>query len=82
MQFDIHERRIDGGVGRLFDVIDRVPEPRKGGHWIDFDGEKFPVLTGIRNFIVLTTERWEQMKNRQRVKKTPRRANSREYWHL
>jgi hypothetical protein len=72
MQFDIHERRIDGGVGRLFDVIERVPEHRKAGLFVEFDGEMHPVLTGIRNFIVLTAERWEQMKSRHLVKKSPR----------
>lgn len=70
--YDIHERRPDGSVGRLLDVIDRIPTLRKGREWIEFDGELHPVITGVRNFIVLTADRWEQMKGRQRVKKSPR----------
>lgn len=58
--YHIHERRADGGVGRLLDVIDRTPETRKTGLFIEFDGEMFPVLTGISNFITVTTERWAQ----------------------
>ncbi|MEB0190015.1 hypothetical protein [Pseudomonas sp. CCI1.1] len=62
--FDVHERREDGGVGRLLDVIDRVPERRKSGLFIEFDGEIFQVLTGIRNFITVTTERWARKSGR------------------
>jgi hypothetical protein len=61
MQYDIHERRPDGGVGRLLDTIDRQPEQRKTGQFVEFDGESFPVLTGIRNFIIVTTERWARV---------------------
>lgn len=61
MNFDIHERRLDGGVGKLLDVIDRVPEHRKAGLFVEFDGEMHPVLTGIRNFIIVTTERWKHV---------------------
>jgi|GEM_PF-2474009 len=39
MQYDIHERRPDGGVGRLLDVIDRTPEQRKTGLFVEFDGD-------------------------------------------
>ncbi|OIN52914.1 hypothetical protein [Pseudomonas costantinii] len=62
--FDIHERRQDGSVGKLLDVIDRTPERRKSGLFIEFDGEMFQVLTGIRNFITVTTERWAQVSGR------------------
>jgi len=54
--FDVHERREDGSVGKLLDVIDRLPERRKTGLFIEFDGEMFPVLTGIRNFITVATK--------------------------
>ncbi|AIC20631.1 hypothetical protein EY04_17485 [Pseudomonas chlororaphis] len=67
MQYDIHEKRQDGGVGRLLDVIDRTPERRQTGLFVEFDGEFHPVLTGIRNFIVLTAERWEMMKRRDEI---------------
>ena len=62
--YDIHEKREDGSVGKLLDVIDRVPERRKSGLFIEFDGEMFPVLTGIRNFITVTTERWARKSGR------------------
>lgn len=62
--YDIHERRQDGSVGKLLDVIDRVPERRKSGLFIEFDGEMFQVLTGIRNFITVTTERWARKSGR------------------
>lgn len=62
--YDIHEKREDGSVGRLLDVIDRVPERRKSGLFIEFDGEMFQVLTGIRNFITVTTERWSRKSGR------------------
>lgn len=69
MLIDIHERRTDGGLGRLFDTIDRVPETRKTGAWVEFDGESFPVMTGIRNFIVLTTDRLQEIELRRKGKK-------------
>lgn len=59
--YDIHERRPDGGVGRLLDVIDRQPEHLVNGQFVEFDGDMFPVLTGIRNFILVTTERWARV---------------------
>jgi len=62
--YDIHEKREDGSVGKLLDVIDRVPESRKSGLFIEFDGEMFQVLTGIRNFITVTTERWARKSGR------------------
>lgn len=62
--YDIHEKRADGSVGRLLDVIDRVPERRKSGLFIEFDGEMFQVLTGVRNFITVTTERWARKSGR------------------
>jgi hypothetical protein len=61
---DIHGRRLDGGVGRLLDVIERVPEHRKTGLFVEFDGEMHPVLTGIRNFIIVTTERWARVSSK------------------
>ncbi|PUA41497.1 hypothetical protein C5U62_31515 [Pseudomonas protegens] len=75
MFIDIHERREDGGIGRLFDTID-IDQMLEGGrttHWIEFDGESFPVMTGIRHFIALPIERLEQMIGRKTVK-TPLRA--------
>ncbi|MFV3014736.1 hypothetical protein ACM9HO_03305 [Pseudomonas sp. KHB2.9] len=62
--YDVHERRQDGSVGKLLDVIDRVPERRKSGLFIEFDGEMFQVLTGIRDFITVTTERWARESGR------------------
>ena len=61
MQFDIHERREDGAVGRLLDVIERQPEHRKSGQFVEFDGEMHKVMTGIRNFIIVTAERWARV---------------------
>jgi hypothetical protein len=58
---DVHERRPDGAVGKLLDVIDRQPEHRKTGSFVEFDGEMHQVLTGIRNFIIVTTERWARV---------------------
>ncbi len=58
---DVHERRPDGAVGKLLDVIDRQPEYRKAGQFVEFDGEMHKVLTGIRNFIIVTTERWARV---------------------
>lgn len=59
--YDIHERRPDGGVGRLLDTIDRQAEHHKTGAFVEFDGEMHLVLTGIRNFIIVTTERWSRV---------------------
>jgi hypothetical protein len=59
--FDVHERRQDGAVGKLLDVIDRQPEQRKAGQFVEFDGEMHKVMTGIRNFIIVTTERWARV---------------------
>lgn len=59
--YDIHERREDGAVGKLLDVIDRQPEHRKSGQFVEFDGEMHKVMTGIRNFIIVTTERWARV---------------------
>ncbi|WP_265532545.1 hypothetical protein [Pseudomonas saponiphila] len=49
--------------------VDRIPETRKTGSWVEFDGESFPVKTGIRNFIVLTTERLKDVERRRKGKK-------------
>lgn len=59
--YDIHERRPDGGVGRLLDTIDRVPDIRKTDSFVEFDGEMHKVMTGIRNFIIVTQERWARV---------------------
>jgi len=59
--YDIHERREDGAVGKLLDVIDRQPEHRKTGQFVEFDGEMHKVMTGIRNFIIVTQERWARV---------------------
>lgn len=68
MLIDVHEIKVGGGIGRLVEAIDRIPEQRKTGLWVEFDGESFPVKTGIRNFIVLTTERLEQIKKKRTAK--------------
>ncbi|WP_207285169.1 hypothetical protein [Pseudomonas sp. FW300-N2A2] len=61
MQYDIHEQHADGGPGKLLDTIDRVPDIRKKDSFVEFDGEMHKVLTGIRNFIIVTTERWARV---------------------
>lgn len=58
---DLHARNEDGTPGKLLDVIDRVPEIRKTGSFVEFDGEMHKVLTGIRNFIVVAQERWARV---------------------
>ena len=58
---DLHTRNDDGTPGKLLDVIDRVPETRKSGQFVEFDGEMHKVLTGIRNFIVVAQERWARV---------------------
>jgi hypothetical protein len=57
-QYDIHERRADGKPGKLLDTIDRHPEHRKNDTYIEFDGEMHKVMTGTRNFIIVTAECW------------------------
>lgn len=61
MQYDIHEQNPAGGPGKLLDVIDRQPEHRKAGQFVEFDGEMHKVMTGIRNFIIVTQERWARV---------------------
>jgi hypothetical protein len=61
MQYDVHEQNHTGGPGKLLDVIDRVPEHRKAGQFVEFDGEMHKVMTGIRNFIIVTQERWARV---------------------
>ena len=61
MQVDLHAENQDGRPGKLLDVIDRQPEHRKTGQFVEFDGEMHKVLTGIRNFIIVTTERWSRV---------------------
>lgn len=61
MQYDVHEQHPDGRPGKLLDVIDRQPEHRKSGQFVEFDGEMHKVMTGIRNFIVVTAERWARV---------------------
>ncbi|MBC2660113.1 hypothetical protein H7A76_32190 [Pseudomonas sp. MSSRFD41] len=68
MLIDVHEIRVGGGIGRLFEAIDRIPEQRKTGIWVEFDGESFPVKTGIRNFIALTSERLQEIECRRKGK--------------
>lgn len=51
MLIDIHERRIDGTPGFLWDTVDRQPIRKAKGDWVVFDGEEFPVLTGVRPMI-------------------------------
>ncbi|WP_454844107.1 hypothetical protein [Pseudomonas gorinensis] len=59
--FDVHEQNADGRPGKLLDTIDRVPEIHKSGTFIEFDGELQRVFTGIRNFIIVTQERWARV---------------------
>jgi len=59
--FDVHAENPDGRPGKLLDTIDRVPDIRKAGQFVEFDGEMHKVLTGIRNFIIVTTERWARV---------------------
>jgi hypothetical protein len=61
MQYDLHARNEDGGPGKLLDTIDRVPDIRKTDSFVEFDGEMHKVLTGIRNFIIVTQERWARV---------------------
>ena len=59
---DVHERKFDGSVGRLLTSIDKAPDHRgRDGVFIEFDGEMHPVKTGIRNFIIITAERWAKV---------------------
>jgi hypothetical protein len=58
---DVHAANPDGRPGKLLDTIDRVPEIRKAGQFVEFDGEMHKVMTGIRNFIIVTTERWARV---------------------
>lgn len=66
MLIDIHERRPDGAPGRLVETVERQPKSMKRGHhdWVLFDGEWFPVLTGVRNFICVPAERLSAVKIR------------------
>lgn len=59
--FDVHEQNTGGGPGKLLDTIDRVPDIRKKDSFVEFDGEMHKVLTGIRNFIIVTQERWARV---------------------
>ncbi|WP_448647138.1 hypothetical protein [Pseudomonas mohnii] len=61
MQYDVHAKNDDGAPGKLLDVIDRQPEHRKTGQFVEFDGEMHKVMTGIRNFIIVTQERWARV---------------------
>lgn len=61
MQIDLHAKNDDGAPGKLLDVIDRVPDIRKTDSFVEFDGEMHKVLTGIRNFIIVTQERWARV---------------------
>ncbi len=73
MQIDVHHRCADGRVGALFACIEREPIRKKYNVWIEFDNELFPVLTGVRSFIAVATERLDEIKNRKVVKKSPRK---------
>ena len=61
MQYDIHEQNPAGGPGKLLDTIDRQPEHRKTDSFVEFDGEMHKVMTGIRNFIIVTHECWARV---------------------
>jgi hypothetical protein len=58
MLVDVHLRKEDGTPGKLFDTIDREPSRNhRNAIWITFDGEDWPVLTGVRPFIVIPEHR-------------------------
>jgi len=59
--FDVHAENPDGRPGKLLDTIDRVPDIRKTDSFVEFDGEMHKVMTGIRNFIVVTNECWARV---------------------
>ena len=59
--FDVHKQNADGRPGKLLDTIDRVPDIRKTDSFVEFDGEMHKVMTGIRNFIIVTQERWARV---------------------
>lgn len=61
MQVDLHAENPDGRPGKLLDTIDRVPDIGKKDIFVEFDGEMHKVMTGIRNFIIITTERWARV---------------------
>jgi len=61
MQVDLHAENPDGRPGKLLDTIDRQPEHRKTGQFVEFDCEMHKVMTGIRNFIIVTQERWARV---------------------
>lgn len=61
MQIDLHARNEDDGPGKLLDTIDRVPDIGKKDSFVEFDGEMHKVMTGIRNFIIVTQERWARV---------------------
>lgn len=59
MIIDVHERRPDGSPGSLFASVERDPKwsKRTRSNWIEFAGEDYPVLTGLRDFIVVPAEK-------------------------
>lgn len=64
MLIDVHERRPDGTPGPLFTTVEREPKFRKSTQteWVTFGMESYPVLTGVRNFIVVPREKLDDMR--------------------
>jgi hypothetical protein len=73
MQIDVHHRCADGRVGALFACIECEPIRYEYKVLVEFDGKQFQVLTGVRDFISVPTERLDEIKNRKVVKKSPRK---------
>jgi hypothetical protein len=65
MLIDIHVRNADGSPGRLYDTVDREPNRNhRNAIWATYAGEEWPVLTGVRAFIVVPQEKLDQIKRR------------------
>ncbi len=64
MLIDVHERLPDGRPGKLFTTVEREPKFRKSTQtdWVKFGEESYPVLTGVRNFIVVPPEKLASVK--------------------
>lgn len=58
MLIDIHELHPCGRVGKLLDTID-VPRPKTDN--IEFEGKIYRMYAGVRNFILMTLEEWEEV---------------------
>lgn len=56
MLIDIYELHPCGRVGKLLDTFDA---PRTFASYIEYGGKKYKLLTGVRNFICMTSAEWE-----------------------